>query len=90
MNELYKLKINDYHSLIFLNPLLWKKVPSTTMFKEKTSVISPFITGSGAYGTVLKYRHKKTDDLVAVKKVKFELESEGFPSTSIREISLLK
>jgi cyclin-dependent kinase 1 len=46
--------------------------------------------GEGTYGVVYKARHKKTNRLVALKKIRLESEEEGVPSTAIREISLLK
>ncbi|KAK2702549.1 hypothetical protein QYM36_018841 [Artemia franciscana] len=42
------------------------------------------------YGVVYKARNKKTDQLVALKKIRLESEEEGVPSTAIREIALLK
>lgn len=46
--------------------------------------------GEGTYGVVYKARHKKTDKIVALKKIRLENEDEGVPSTAMREISLLK
>ncbi|XP_034952596.1 cyclin-dependent kinase 1 [Chelonus insularis] len=46
--------------------------------------------GEGTYGVVYKGKHKKTGDIVAMKKIRLESEDEGIPSTAIREISLLK
>ena len=46
--------------------------------------------GEGTYGVVYKARDKITDQFVALKKIRLETESEGVPSTAIREISLLK
>ncbi|XP_005111813.1 cyclin-dependent kinase 1 isoform X2 [Aplysia californica] len=46
--------------------------------------------GEGTYGVVYKGRHKKSNRLVALKKIRLENEEEGVPSTAIREISLLK
>ncbi len=46
--------------------------------------------GEGTYGVVYKARNKKTGKLVALKKIRLESEEEGIPSTSVREISLLK
>lgn len=46
--------------------------------------------GEGTYGVVYKARNKKTNQFVALKKIRLESEEEGVPSTSIREISLLK
>lgn len=40
-------------------------------------------------GVVYKGRNKKTDALVALKKIRLENEDEGVPSTAIREISML-
>ncbi|XP_018320756.1 cyclin-dependent kinase 1 [Agrilus planipennis] len=46
--------------------------------------------GEGTYGVVYKGKHKKTGQIVAMKKIRLESEDEGVPSTAIREISLLK
>ncbi|KAE8023647.1 hypothetical protein FH972_009319 [Carpinus fangiana] len=43
----------------------------------------------GTYGVVYRAKDKKTDDIVALKKVKMEKEKEGFPLTSLREINIL-
>ena len=46
--------------------------------------------GEGTYGVVYKARDKVTDEIVALKKIKLENETDGVPSTAIREIALLK
>jgi len=46
--------------------------------------------GEGAYGVVYKGKDKVTGEIVAMKKIRLELEEEGMPSTALREISLLK
>ena len=48
------------------------------------------IIGEGTYGTVYKARNKKTGQLCALKKVKMEHETDGFPVTSLREIKYLQ
>jgi len=46
--------------------------------------------GEGTYGVVFKGRNRRTNEIVAMKKIRLESEEEGVPSTAIREISLLK
>lgn len=46
--------------------------------------------GEGTYGVVYKARNKKTGEIVALKRVKMDADSEeGFPLTSLREINIL-
>nr|XP_018904014.1 PREDICTED: cyclin-dependent kinase 1-like [Bemisia tabaci] len=46
--------------------------------------------GEGTYGVVYKGRCKKTDQIVAIKKIRMEGNDEGIPSTALREVTLLK
>jgi len=46
--------------------------------------------GEGTYGIVYKAKDLTNDEIVAIKKVKTDNNSEGLPSTAMREISLLK
>ena len=46
--------------------------------------------GEGTYDVVYKCRVKDTNDFAALKKIRLENEGEDIPSTSIREISILK
>ena len=46
--------------------------------------------GGGAYGMVFKGHDTQTGEVIAVKRIKIEVENEGIPSTAIREISLLR
>jgi serine/threonine protein kinase len=46
--------------------------------------------GSGTYGIVYKGKIKDTEEFIAIKKIKIELESEGVPSTALREICILR
>ena len=43
----------------------------------------------GTYGVVYRARDKKSDEVVALKRLKMEREKEGFPITSLREVSTL-
>ena len=46
--------------------------------------------GQGTYGVVYKAQSTKTKEVVAIKRIKFESQEEGIPSSAIREIALLK
>nr|CAH8872008.1 unnamed protein product [Trichobilharzia regenti] len=45
--------------------------------------------GQGTFGEVFKVRHKVTKQLYALKRLKIEQETEGFPVTALREIKIL-
>ncbi|KAI9228320.1 MAG: cell division control protein 28 [Piptocephalis tieghemiana] len=46
--------------------------------------------GEGTYGVVYKAKDKKTGQVVALKKIRFDEEDEGIPSTALREVSMLR
>lgn len=46
--------------------------------------------GEGTYGVVYKARDKQTNEVVALKRIRLEVEDEGIPSTTLREISVLR
>jgi serine/threonine protein kinase len=46
--------------------------------------------GEGTYGNVYKARDTTNGELIALKKIKFNNDDEGIPSTAIREVCLLK
>ena len=47
------------------------------------------VLGEGTYGIVYKARNLKTNEIVAIKKVRIEDDDEGMPSTTLREIATL-
>jgi serine/threonine protein kinase len=46
--------------------------------------------GEGTYGVVFKARDLRTGQVVALKKIRMDSEDEGIPSTTVREIAVLK
>lgn len=46
--------------------------------------------GEGTYGVVYKCIERSSQKIVAVKKIRMEMEDEGLPATAIMEISILK
>lgn len=61
--------------------------------KEKTFALGKNIValeklGKGTYGSV--YKAMRNGDPVAIKRMKLDVESEGIPSTALREIAILK
>ena len=65
------------------------------MEKEKDFGNNIFIeeiqkVGSGTYGDVYKGKLKGSSEIIAIKKIKIDLENEGIPSTALREITILR
>ncbi|KAJ1723421.1 kinase subunit of RNA polymerase II carboxy-terminal domain kinase I [Coemansia erecta] len=48
------------------------------------------MVGEGTYGKVYKARNRETGQVVALKRMRIDMEREGFPITAMREIRLLK
>ena len=46
--------------------------------------------GEGTYGVVYKAINLQTREVFAIKKIRLDREDEGVPSTTLREMSLLK
>lgn len=63
--------------------LLWKGSRSIDAYEPIGKI------DEGSYGIVYKAKDKKTNEIVAIKKIKLTNEQEGFPITSIREINIL-
>jgi len=60
------------------------------MIKNVSRYLKLSKIGEGTYGIVYKAKDVQTERIVALKKVRINPEIEGTPSTSIREIALLK
>jgi serine/threonine protein kinase len=68
-----------------------QRVDSSTTSVLKKYEFTKKIVGEGTYGQVYKgYLNNNKDNLVAMKKLKMTDNSNGFPPTAMREISILK
>jgi serine/threonine protein kinase len=60
--------------------------------KDKSFLNKNFLAieklGKGTYGSV--YKAQKGNEVVAIKKIKLDVDTEGLPSTALREIAILK
>lgn len=80
-------------------PLTRIEMPSTNsgddVFGGTRSIHSAYVfsvdkqIGEGTYGQVFMGHDRKTNDKVALKKIRMDTEKEGFPITAIREIKIL-
>ncbi|XP_041861374.1 cyclin-dependent kinase-like 5 isoform X2 [Melanotaenia boesemani] len=64
------------------------KIPNIGDVMNKFEVLG--IVGEGAYGVVLKCRHKETNEIVAIKKFKDSEENEEVKETTLRELKMLR
>ncbi|XP_071343150.1 LOW QUALITY PROTEIN: cyclin-dependent kinase-like 5 [Trachinotus anak] len=64
------------------------KIPDICDVMNKFEVLG--IVGEGAYGVVLKCRHKETNEIVAIKKFKDSEENEEVKETTLRELKMLR
>ncbi|KAF9222000.1 Pkinase-domain-containing protein [Gyrodon lividus] len=62
--------------------------PSVTSRKELYAIVSQ--VGEGTFGKVYKARNTITNVHVALKRIRMEVERDGFPVTAMREIKLLQ
>ena len=54
------------------------------VFEKKQKV------GEGTYGSVFVARDKKSNEIVALKRINTKQEENGFPITALREVKILK
>ncbi|XP_069492949.1 cyclin-dependent kinase-like 5 isoform X2 [Ambystoma mexicanum] len=64
------------------------KIPTLGNVMNKFEVLG--VVGEGAYGVVLKCRHKETKEIVAIKKFKDSEENEEVKETTLRELKMLR
>ena len=68
------------------------KKKTDTLKKDKSFLNKNFTAleklGKGTYGSV--YKAHKGSEVVAIKKIKLDVDTEGLPSTALREIAILK
>ncbi|XP_046725603.1 cyclin-dependent kinase-like 5 isoform X4 [Silurus meridionalis] len=69
-------------------PLVLMRNPVIGDVMNKFEVLG--IVGEGAYGVVLKCRHKETNEIVAIKKFKDSEENEDVKETTMRELKMLR
>ncbi|KAJ2959230.1 hypothetical protein NQZ79_g5331 [Umbelopsis isabellina] len=73
---------------------LTKTLKKEQVGKEAKSVMEGYVKmdkiGEGTYGIVYKAKHKASNRIVALKKIRLNAHDEGVPATAIREVSLLK
>ena len=48
------------------------------------------VLGKGTYGEVVRAQHEKTQESVAIKIIKMDIDREGIPATALRELTLLR
>lgn len=67
-----------------------KKSLKDKVFISGKNIIGLEKLGKGTYGSVYKAQKKDTNEIFAIKKIKLDVDTEGIPSTALREISILK
>ena len=58
--------------------------------RETSRYVPEEILGHGAYGRVYKARDTENNTYIAMKKMNIDLEREGVPTTTLREVAILK
>jgi serine/threonine protein kinase len=63
---------------------------SKVVFSCGRQYIPIAVLGKGTYGKVYKVQRTDTKEIFAIKKIKMDVDTEGIPSTALREIAILK
>ncbi|KAI7879484.1 Pkinase-domain-containing protein [Lichtheimia hyalospora FSU 10163] len=71
-------------------PVLYKDLPFYGACRDVEDFQKLNRVGEGTYGVVYRVRDRKTKQIVALKKIRMERETDGMPISSLREISILK
>lgn len=83
----------DPNSLLSITGRMGHLTPQKSFFGT-SRVVDDFEklnkVGEGTYGVVYRAKDKKTNEIVALKRIRMERENDGLPISSLREIKLLK
>ncbi|KAK3818123.1 MAG: cyclin-dependent kinase 10-like protein [Linnemannia gamsii] len=83
----------DPNSLLSITGRIGHLTPQKSFFGT-SRVVDDFEklnkVGEGTYGVVYRAKDKKTNEIVALKRIRMERENDGLPISSLREIKLLK
>ncbi|CDH55841.1 cyclin-dependent kinase 10-like [Lichtheimia corymbifera JMRC:FSU:9682] len=71
-------------------PVIYKDLPFYGACRDVDDFQKLNRVGEGTYGVVYRVRDRKTKQIVALKKIRMERETDGMPISSLREISILK
>ena len=82
-------KINILPSSVVINYIANKNKKPKTFLIGKNYIAHEKL-GKGTYGSVYKAQKKDTNEFFAIKKIKLDVDTEGIPSTALREIAILK
>ncbi|KAF9128695.1 Cyclin-dependent kinase 10 [Mortierella sp. 14UC] len=83
----------DPNSLLSITGRMGHLTPQKSFFGT-SRVVDDFEklnkVGEGTYGVVYRAKDKRTNEIVALKRIRMERENDGLPISSLREIKLLK
>jgi len=82
--------ITSQKTVLFVGPAVTTSNPTVVCAVSMITFCGYFYRiEEGTYGVVYRARDKRTEEVVALKRLKMEKEKEGFPITSLREINTL-